>query len=216
VARTTRRRSAGRRRARLDWVQNEQTYSPDENDINQGLPSAVVAPLVYSQQTRVEWWGTDTGFGPNQVSGGTFPNSPRQQVIRAVRGQIFVSPVEGWTTANSRFFGFRLTKLLQDPTTGDGVVPVTYNMQAAGLVVPGNEAAIWADKRFLWEKRFMSTFRSDVPTPIWVFNIHWSGRETLENDEGLFMYIENMPTPVAGGGTIRIVTFLRTLCEVPD
>lgn len=208
------RRSRGRR-ARLDWVQNEQTYSVDTNDINQGLPNAVVAPLVYSSQARVEWWGTDTGFGPNQVTQGTFPDAQRRQVVRAVRGQIFMSPVEGWLAGNSRFTGFRLTKLLMDPTNGDGLVPATYNMSAGGLL-PGNESAIWADKRFLWETRLMKTYSPSAPIPIWVINVHWSGRETLDQDEGLFMYIENMPTPVAGGGTIRVVTFLRTLCEVPD
>lgn len=207
-------RSRRGRRPSLDWVQNDQSYSDQPTDIAMGLAVAAVAPLVHSHQTTVGWKDIDLAAGPEQMSMAAFPQTQQRTTVRAVRGQVWAYPV-GWLTGASRWYGMRLTVLPQDPVMGDATVTPQYTMFTNPLV--GSQEYAYADEPFLWEQREMRTFRADVPVPVWSTRVNWSGRRTLQQDEGLFLYIENAPPPgvPAGGGIIRVWTYLRTLCEVP-
>jgi len=209
------RKSRRTKRVRLDWVQNERSYAGQPTDIAPGLALAAAAPLVYSHQTTLGWYGTDAGAGPTQLSQAAFPNRSDRIVVRAVRGQFFVSPITGWTTISGRFYGLRLAALPSEPDFADVVVPPDYSMFVHPL--NGPQEYIYADDRFLWERRFMRTFDSTNVNPIWATDIHWSGRCVLQPDEGLYLYIENAPTPGSElSGDIRVVSYLRALCEVPE
>lgn len=126
-----------------------------------------------------------------------------------------MSPVQGWTTISGRFYGMRLAALPSSPEFGDVVVPPDYTM----FIDPinGPTEYIYADDRFLWERRFMRTYDSTNVSPIWATDIHWSGRCVLQPDEMLGLYIENGVVPGSElSGNIRVVSYLRTLCEVPE
>lgn len=182
-----------------------------------GLGGSAFAPLVYSHESRVMWWGNQTGFGPNQVSAAAFPQSGAGQVVRAVRGDVFIVPTESWAIGQGRMVNLRIAPFLTDPQTGDGIVPANYNMSLPGA---SNEDGpyIFADDRFLWEHRLARTFDATAAaTPVWKVHVNWSGRVMLENNEMLAMYIENEGmSGVFGGNTISMFIYLRALCEVAD
>lgn len=203
-------------RPRLDWVQNPQCYASDVTQISStpGTNSAA-GILVHSKQIGLERYGSSIIGG--ELNAAAFPNHAKRQVIRAVRGIIVVRPVQSWSEGANRFFGARIGKFVENPETADIVVPPDYSMWED--LEPSQGPYVWADKRFLWERRLYAYYNMNAAgaIPWWTIVVNWSGREVLENDECLGIFFQNMPSAFEGGwlgGPIGVSTWLRTLCEV--
>ena len=210
MARSRRRSSGGFRRNRvgLDWVQNEQCYSEDFTTVTSGVAGAVTGVLLPSHQSRQEWqYIGGAGPGPVNMSAAAFPSINRRQVVRAVRGWCFVSPL-GWAAGNVRSWCLRFSSYLQDPEQGDLLVPQGYTALNASPV-PLNDPYVWADEPFATEYRRRIAYSPDSPTPNWNFKVNWSGRKVLEADEAFGFYLETF-----GGDTVWQM-WLRCLVEVP-
>lgn len=207
-------RRSGRRRPRLDWVQNEDSYSNNFTSMNPGAANAVHAPLVFSQQS---WAAGGVGYPVTSVNRGpAWPQTHTRTVVRAVRGSIELRPIESWTADGTRGWGFRIAKFLFDPNLSTIILPVDYNMYGPSLS-PDEDAGpyIWADDRFSWEHRGVWSFNSTQTSPYWKINVNWRGRVVLEEDEAFAMYIEGDES-FGSSASMNVRTWLRTLVEVPD
>jgi len=198
----------------MDWVQNEDSYSPNFTAMNAEFTAAAIAPLVYSAQSY-----TMGNVGAEIVSvnrAAALPQWQKRQVVRAVRGSIECAPIEIWTSNSSRHWGFRIAKFLADPGDANAIVPLHYNMYGASGVGPDEETGpyIYADAPFLWEHRMVKYYSPDHPAPHWRIPVSWSGRCVLEENEMLAMYIEGDAS--FGVTSLNVRTWLRCLVEVPS
>jgi len=217
MARSARGRRSFRRR-RVDWVQNDITYSEQQTNMAPGNTNATAGILVHSSQVRRYSIGADTPTSPARpLMSAAFPQWDRKQVVVAVRGTIEWYPIETWSTTATRNWGFRLTKMVEDPGSQLPMVPIDYNMY--GLNPPpvaGDETEpyLYADDPFLWERREARSYNSQNTSPVWVTPVNWRGRCYLEEDECLCMYFESDLT-LGSSGEVALRTWLRALVEVP-
>jgi len=201
-------------RKRVDWVQNPDMYTPLSTQVNND-DTVLGGVLVHSKQIQLDTIGQVAL--PVSLQAAAFPNRADRQVVRAVRGQYWIQPVETWTSGSVREVAVRIGKFKENPE--DGVIVLNspgYTM--LGDITPGQGAYVHADQRFLWERRTMMYFnvnQTDSTRPIWEINVHWSGYEVLENDECIGVLIQNANVSNWGStGEIRFMTYLRALCEV--
>jgi len=206
------------RRPRLDWVQNDITYSEQLTAMAPDNTNATAGVLVHSSQVRRYTIGANTPTSPStSLMSAAFPQWASKQVVRAVRGTIEWFPTEAWSTTSTRDWGFRIAKFVQDPGSRLPMVPIDYNMY--GINPPPaaddeTEPYLYADDPFLWERRQGRAYSPDAPTPRWTVVVNWSGRCFLEEDECLAIYFEG---DISHGnfGPIQLRTWLRSLVEVP-
>lgn len=203
-----------RRRPSVDWVQNDQSYTEFTTEVSAD-DTVLSAVLVYSKQTQMD----TIGFvgTPVLLQAGAFPNRVTRQRVRRVVGEMFWQPVETWTSGSVREFAMRIVKMKMNPEDQVAVVNnpgYTLNSQ----LVAGGAPYVWADARFLWEKRDVRFFNLNQTTStrdIYRVFVDWRGVETLEDDEGLFLLVQNASLSSFGtAGNIRLQTWLRSLCDV--
>lgn len=219
MARSARRgrSSSFRRRRPVDWVQNDITYSEQYTTLAPGQNNAAAGVLVHSAQVRREVIGAGN-LPVSATMSAAIPQWNKRQVVRAVRGTIEMSPVETWSTSQVRHWGFRIAKFVEDMDAQLPMVPIDYNMYGLQPAVPAGderEPYAYADDPFQWERRTAITYNAEVQFPILVIPVRWSGRVYLENDECFAIYMEGDFSQGDSGG-VRVRTWLRSLCEIPD
>jgi len=216
------RRSGGsrsfRKRASVDWVQSPPGYDEEGGSLGVVPPTNIAqVALVHSKQMQLQAIGSVVA--PEDFQSAAFPNHVRRQVIRAVRGQFLINATEGWASGNFRSLGFRIAKFKQDPQTGDVLVPPGYCIMTT--IDPLQGPYVYADSRFLWERRVHYQYNPDNILGMKEVFVKWSGYESLEHDECLAIIFENQQSLYGAnggpaGGEVIIQFWLRTLCQVPS
>jgi len=209
-----------RRRAPLDWVQNFRCYASGGGGIGVTAGNNLVAaPLVYSKQIQLV--SITDPVAPLDIQAAAFPNNAARQVVRAVRGQLFFQASEGWANGNARFVAFRIAKFKMDPDNEDILLPVEYTLWEEVPIGNLQGPYVFADSRFLWERRVWMQYNPNNVLGMHSVNVNWSGFEVLEHDECLALLIQNTQSAYGGsggpaGGEIILQSWLRTLCQVPS
>jgi len=197
----------------VDWVQNDLMYTEFTTEIT-GNDFIIGAPLVFSKQAQIDTIGLIGA--PVQLNASAFPNRASLQRVRRIVGSIFVQAVETWTTGDVREFAMRIGKYQMNPDA-QAIVLNSPDYSMNSTLGPAAPPYIWADDRFLWERRDVMWFNTDAANtrPMMKINVDWRGVETLENEECIGFLIQNRSTSDFGStGPIRIQTWLRTLCDV--
>lgn len=184
-------RTSSRKREKLDWVVNADSYGA-----TYGVPNATLLAVAL---TVPKMWGSYVDPSLTIPRGlYEYPEQAGGQVVRAVRGALSVVP-SVWSAGSTFEFMMRLCiKPIEYDTAG---VPIWIEDPLYSLTVPQ-----FANEQFLWQKYVRQRF--DLGSAGEVHNIAWSGRRMLREDEALWLYIQNFSglTQTLSG---RI--FLRTL-----
>lgn len=190
-------RTSSRKREKVDWVVNADSYG-----VSYVLPNAT---LIAHALTVPKFWGSYVD--PTQaVARGLYeyPEQAQGQVVRAVRGSVSIVP-SVWAAGDAFEGMMRLCiKPIEYDTAG---VPIWIEDPNYSLVVPQ-----FANEQFLWQKHFRQRF--DLGGVGEVHNIAWSGRRMLREDEALWLYIQN--TTGVSSQTLSGRIYLRTLMRADE
>lgn len=190
MARSSRRSSRSsprKKRARLDWVVNEDCYGSTLAVANGGL---FALPLVYPKG----WMTYDASFGPT-IPAYAFPDAKRQKCV-AVVGDILYNP-STWAAGSVVRMIYRIVKKPMDFNTGDAIADAVYSLFDSAF----------ANERFSWQVVQYDTFVLGA-TQREKVHVRATVNTTLEPDEGLYLMIENQS---GTSQTINHQFFLRSL-----
>lgn len=210
---TSRRRRGGFRRMRpkLDWVTNRESYGNEVLTWTAGQAGQFALPLTYSARALEQITGLDAAQQIIQ-SGTAVPHSSRGLVVRAVHWYAVAEPAT-WVLGNVMVGSMRLTVQDQDQENGAASVVAGYTAWIGGSTgAVLDQAAYFADERFLTEQRRVNYFGDASTRPMLVFSGKWSGRRTIPPQQALFAIFESPSNSV----TMRLrYKYFRTLLEVP-
>lgn len=187
-------RTSSRKREKVDWVVN-----PDSYGVTYSVPNAT---LIAVALTVPKFWAS--GVDPtlaSHIPNFVYPEQSGGQVVRAVRGAISVVP-SVWAVGDTFEGLMRLTiKPIEYDTAG---VPIWIEDPNYSLALPQ-----FANEQFLWQKYFRQRF--DLGGVGEVHSIQWSGRRMLREDEALWLYIQNTSgfSSQALSGRIYLRTLMR-------
>lgn len=201
-----RRRAAGRRFEKRDWVYTNDGYTASSFNQTSGVAGAFAQPLCYSQGAkRVGVQGDLYGApGATDYRGGySFPADRRQKVY-AFDGLLMVEPTT-WAIGNVLMPGARLIIGDMGPEDNSLLEEADYSMWTNGTLVPIQE---WAnDRRKLAEWRGYRGF-GDNGAPM-MMRMRWSSRtgRVLEERQAVFLWLE----AASAGVNMRMRLFSRLL-----
>lgn len=196
---------------RLDWVQNHETYTDIAYNFSVGQVQSFGLPLTYSRHALPQgMMYTGVANAPVDWAAGVItPNAEKRMWARAVHGHINLEPTT-WAAGNIMRAGFRLTVQDMDHETTAMTVEEGYTMWV-GPSADGDDAYVFADEPFLWERRIEKYYASSSDNAHFAFNFRWRGRKLIEPNKALFLYCE-APSTASVNMRIRGL-FCRTLLE---
>lgn len=186
--------SRSRKRRKLDWVVNSDTYGTAGN-----LPNATQVALALTIPKFMQTATTFSGFV--QIPSYYLPEQDGGQEAYAVRGHYRLSP---GTWAAGSLFRVMLRIVVK---------PMAYDTQFLVVDDPNYSLFVpeFANEQLVWQRYHYEQFGGGDYGEVYPLNISFKRR--IKPDEALFLYVENQ-TGVTQ--TVIFEPFLRTLMRADE
>lgn len=188
-----------RRRPKMDWVVNNDSYRLYNDEIVGTAGSNVACMLTMSSSMRNVLVGLQS---QDEDTWTAFPEADQGQTVYAVRGEIEFGARFEWSGNAAIFVAMRCVAQLQDPADGSAIVPPNY-----GFVFPSTtNPAQFANERYLYQRTLLKDAQS-FDNNIQIVPINIKCRLRLQPMQALFFLFE-----IAGTSSdLSIRPRLRTL-----
>lgn len=195
-----------------DWVYTNDCYRDGVFSQNSGVATAFALPLVYSVNAKrtVQYGARNVLPVTGQYMGGFANPDAQRQVVYAVRGHVVYNP-SAWAVGNEFLWAWRIVIGKMNPDSGSLVIEPGYTLWSSAVQ---DIAAYRNSANALAEGRWYRSFGENTSNGSWMSMVSWSSRRgrALEDDEGLFLYLEG---PIASVNTARNRVYCATLMKRP-